>query len=170
MQNDAPTVIFCRSHPQFQKSDTLSCLKYQLYENQIISCVTVIREFCGWQAQDFEGTIKWSMKMNITDPKMKAQMEEAERKMKDPATQAQMKQAMEKMNDPRSKKWWSLTRNWKSKWNRWWRTCRVAMWIDDAFRKWFWKQKWSYAVYAGRRNHGRNRNASSERKGWNVPD
>lgn len=56
------------------------------------------------QAQDFEGTIKWSMKMNITDPKMKAQMEEAERKMKDPATQAQMKQAMEKMNDPQFKK------------------------------------------------------------------
>lgn len=56
------------------------------------------------QAQDFEGTVKWSMKMNITDPKMKAQMEEAERKMKDPATQAQMKQAMEKMNSPEMKK------------------------------------------------------------------
>lgn len=55
-------------------------------------------------AQDFEGTIKWSMKMDITDPKLKAQMEEAERKMQDPATQAQMKQAMEKMNDPQFKK------------------------------------------------------------------
>ena len=46
-------------------------------------------------AQDFEGTIKWSMTMNITDPKLKAQMEEAEKKMKDPATQAQMKQMMD---------------------------------------------------------------------------
>jgi Domain of unknown function (DUF4412) len=55
-------------------------------------------------AQDFEGTIKWSMKMDITDPKLKAQMEEAEKKMKDPATQAQMKQMQEKMNDPEFKK------------------------------------------------------------------
>jgi hypothetical protein len=55
-------------------------------------------------AQDFEGTIKWSMKMNITDPKLKAQMEEAEKEMKDPATQAQMKQAMEQMNSPEMKK------------------------------------------------------------------
>lgn len=55
-------------------------------------------------AQDFEGVIKWSMKMEITDPKLKAQMEEAEQKMKDPATQAQMKEAMEKMNDPQFKK------------------------------------------------------------------
>lgn len=55
-------------------------------------------------AQDFEGTIKWSMKMNFTDPKVKAQMEVAERKMKDPATQAQLKEAMEKMNSPEMKK------------------------------------------------------------------
>jgi GLPGLI family protein len=55
-------------------------------------------------AQDFEGTIRWSMKMDITDPKLKAQMEEAEKKMKDPATQAQMKQMMEQMNSPEMKK------------------------------------------------------------------
>jgi hypothetical protein len=55
-------------------------------------------------AQDFEGTLKWSMKTEITDPKLKAQLEEAEKKMADPATQAQMKQAMEKMNDPQFKK------------------------------------------------------------------
>lgn len=55
-------------------------------------------------AQDFEGTLKWSMKMNISDPKLKAQMEEAERQMKDPANQARMKEAMEKMNSPEMKK------------------------------------------------------------------
>lgn len=55
-------------------------------------------------AQDFEGTMRWSMKMDITDPALKAQMEEAEKKMKDPATQAQMKQAMEQMNNPEFKK------------------------------------------------------------------
>lgn len=60
---------------------------------------------CGAaSAQDFEGTIKWSMKMDITDPKLKQQMAEAEAKMKDPATQAQMKQAMEQMNNPEMKK------------------------------------------------------------------
>jgi hypothetical protein len=34
---------------------------------------------------------------------MKAQMEEAQKKMSDPATQAQMKQMQEKMNDPQMK-------------------------------------------------------------------
>lgn len=46
-------------------------------------------------AQNFEGTIKWSVKSEIIDPKMKAQMEEAQKKMSDPATQAQMKAMME---------------------------------------------------------------------------
>ncbi len=54
-------------------------------------------------AQNFEGTIKWSMKMEITDPKAKAEMEEAQKKMNDPAVQAQMKQALDQMNDPKMK-------------------------------------------------------------------
>lgn len=54
-------------------------------------------------SQNFEGTIKWSVKSDITDPKMKAQMEEAQKKMNDPATQAQMKQMQERMNDPQMK-------------------------------------------------------------------
>lgn len=54
-------------------------------------------------AQSFEGTIKWSMKMEITDPKQKAQMEEAQKKMNDPANQAKMKEMQEKMNDPQFK-------------------------------------------------------------------
>ena len=54
-------------------------------------------------AQKFEGTIKWTMKSEITDPKQKAQMEEAKKKLNDPATQAQMKQMQEKMNDPQFK-------------------------------------------------------------------
>ncbi len=51
------------------------------------------------QSQGFEGIVKWSMKMEITDPKMKAQME----KMNDPANQAKMKEMQEKMNDPQFK-------------------------------------------------------------------
>ena len=54
-------------------------------------------------SQNFEGTIKWSMKSEITDPKMKAQMEEAQKKLNDPATQAQMKEMKEKMNSPEMK-------------------------------------------------------------------
>lgn len=56
------------------------------------------------QAQDFEGTIKWSVKMNITDPNLKAQMDQAEKEMKDPANQAKLKEAMEQMNSPEMKK------------------------------------------------------------------
>jgi hypothetical protein len=54
-------------------------------------------------SQNFEGTLKWSMKSEITDPKMKVQMEEAQKKMADPDTQAQMKEMQEKMNDPQMK-------------------------------------------------------------------
>jgi hypothetical protein len=56
------------------------------------------------KCQNFEGTIKWSMKMEVTDPKKKAQMEEAQKKMNDPATQAQMKELEAKMKDPEFKK------------------------------------------------------------------
>jgi Domain of unknown function (DUF4412) len=55
------------------------------------------------KSQTFEGTVKMSMKMEVTDPKIKAQMEQAQKQMADPAQQARMKQAMEKMNDPQMK-------------------------------------------------------------------
>ncbi|MBS1487524.1 MAG: DUF4412 domain-containing protein [Bacteroidetes bacterium] len=54
-------------------------------------------------AQSFEGTIKWSMKMDITDPAMKAKMAEGQKQMNDPATQAKMKEMQEKMKDPQFK-------------------------------------------------------------------
>lgn len=55
------------------------------------------------QSQTFEGTVKWSMKAELTDPKMKAQMEQAQQKMKDPAQQAKIKEMQDKMNDPQMK-------------------------------------------------------------------
>lgn len=54
-------------------------------------------------SQTFEGTVKFSMKAEITDPKMKAQMEQGMQKLNDPATQAKMKEMQEKMNDPQMK-------------------------------------------------------------------
>jgi len=54
-------------------------------------------------AQSFEGTIKWSMKMDFTDPNQKAKIEEAQKKMNDPANQAKMKEMQAKMNDPQFK-------------------------------------------------------------------
>lgn len=54
-------------------------------------------------AQNFEGTIKWTMKMEITDPKLKAEMADAQQKMNDPKMQAEMKKAQEAMNDPKMK-------------------------------------------------------------------
>ncbi|MBL7870671.1 MAG: DUF4412 domain-containing protein [Cyclobacteriaceae bacterium] len=55
------------------------------------------------QAQTFEGTLHWSIKSEITDPKMKAQMEKAQKEMGDPANQAKMKQMQEQMNSPQMK-------------------------------------------------------------------
>jgi len=54
-------------------------------------------------AQDFEGIMTWKITTEITDPKMKAQMEEAQNKMNDPASQAQMKEMQAKMEDPQFK-------------------------------------------------------------------
>lgn len=41
-------------------------------------------------AQNFEGTITWSVKMEITDQAAKARVEEARKRMDDPATKAKM--------------------------------------------------------------------------------
>ena len=54
-------------------------------------------------AQNFEGIINWTMKMEITDPQMKAQMDAAQKQMSDPATQAKMKEMQAKMEDPQFK-------------------------------------------------------------------
>ena len=54
-------------------------------------------------AQDFEGIMTWKITTEITDPKMKAQMEEAQKRMNDPATKEQMKELQAKMNDPQFK-------------------------------------------------------------------
>jgi hypothetical protein len=53
--------------------------------------------------QTFEGTVKWSMKMEM-DPQMKMMMEQGMQQLKDPAMQAKMKEMMDKMNDPKTKK------------------------------------------------------------------
>ena len=58
-----------------------------------VSCTSAI-------AQNFEGTMKWSMKTEIKDPAIKAQMEKAN----GPASQAQLKQFQEQMKDPEMKK------------------------------------------------------------------
>jgi hypothetical protein len=54
-------------------------------------------------AQDFEGIMSWKITSEITDPKVKAQMEEAQKKANDPASQAQMKELQAKMDDPQFK-------------------------------------------------------------------
>ena len=69
---------------------------------KLIPCFLLLLAF-GAKAQNFEGTIKWSMKMEITDPATKAKMEEAAKRMSDPAMQARMKEMQSKMNDPQMK-------------------------------------------------------------------
>jgi hypothetical protein len=58
----------------------------------------------GAQAQPFEGTVRWTMSMEITDPKLKAQMAQAQQQLNDPETQAAVKEMEAKMNDPEMKK------------------------------------------------------------------
>lgn len=70
---------------------------------QIVGIMLILATL-GVRAQSFEGTVRWSMSMEITDPQMKAQMEQAQRQLNDPETQAQMKEMEEKMNDPEMKK------------------------------------------------------------------
>jgi hypothetical protein len=54
-------------------------------------------------AQNFEGTIKWIAKVEITDPKRKAQLADAQKQMSDPANQAKMKQLEAQLKDPQFK-------------------------------------------------------------------
>jgi len=56
------------------------------------------------KAQTFEGTIRWTMDLEITDPETRAKMAQAEKQMADPETQKQIKEMQEKMNDPEMKK------------------------------------------------------------------
>ncbi len=54
-------------------------------------------------SQTFEGTVKWTMKMEITDPKTKAEMGKSQKEMNDPESQAEMKEMLAQMNDPKVK-------------------------------------------------------------------
>jgi hypothetical protein len=69
---------------------------------KLLTAVLVLALSPAW-AQSFEGTIKWSMKMEITDPATKAKMAEGQKKMNDPAEQEKMKKMQEQMNDPQMK-------------------------------------------------------------------
>jgi len=51
----------------------------------------------------FEGTVTWSCKLEISDPKMKAQMDKAQKEMNSPENQTRMKEMEAKMNDPQMK-------------------------------------------------------------------
>jgi Domain of unknown function (DUF4412) len=75
------------------------------HEKPMKKLITIILLFAafGSKAQGFEGTVKWTMKMEVTDPKLKAEMDQAQQKMNDPATQAKMKEAEAAMNDPKIK-------------------------------------------------------------------
>lgn len=53
--------------------------------------------------QNFEGTIKWKMTMEITDPEQAANIKEAEKQMSDPAMQAKMAELKKQMENPQMK-------------------------------------------------------------------
>lgn len=68
---------------------------------KLFSLFTLAAAFVGaLSAQDFSGTIAWSMRVEVTDPAMKKQLADAQSQLADPAVQAQMKQAQEAMKSP----------------------------------------------------------------------
>src|SRR4249920_842294 len=69
---------------------------------KLLTAVLILAMSSAW-AQSFEGTIRWSMKMEITDPALKAKMAEGQQKMNDPKQQAEMKKLQEQMKDPQFK-------------------------------------------------------------------
>lgn len=70
---------------------------------KIVLALVLITIVMTGRSQSFEGMMRWSMKMDITDPKVKAQMEKAKKEAADPANQAKMKELQAKMNDPQFK-------------------------------------------------------------------
>jgi len=68
----------------------------------VIGVVLVFLVMTG-RSQDFEGLIKMTTKLDVTDPQTKAKMDDAKKKANDPANQAKMKEMQEKMNDPQFK-------------------------------------------------------------------
>ncbi|MEI9921177.1 MAG: DUF4412 domain-containing protein [Bacteroidota bacterium] len=68
----------------------------------VLMLVMILVAMVG-RTQSFEGVIHFNMTMNITDPKIKAQIEEARKKENDPATQAKLKEMQAKLDDPKMK-------------------------------------------------------------------
>jgi hypothetical protein len=70
---------------------------------KVVLAVVLILIVMTGRTQSFEGSIRWTMKMDITDPDAKAKMEEAKKKASDPANQAKIKEMQAKMNEPQMK-------------------------------------------------------------------
>lgn len=56
-----------------------------------LSCLCLLAA----RAAEFEGTLKWSLSAEVTDPEMKAKMAESQKQMADPAKLAEMKAMMD---------------------------------------------------------------------------
>jgi hypothetical protein len=73
-----------------------------LIKKILLACTLLFVVMHG-RSQTFEGIISWTITTEITDPKVKAQMEQAQKQMSDPANQARMKEMLAKMEDPQMK-------------------------------------------------------------------
>ncbi len=67
-----------------------------------ILCFGFLVVAIGASGQTFEGTLRWTMKMQMSAA-MKAQMDQGMQMLKDPAMQEKMKEMMAKMKDPQTK-------------------------------------------------------------------
>ncbi len=69
---------------------------------KLFTLLTLVAGFAvgSLSAEDFSGTITWTMRVLVTDPALKKQMADAQAQLADPQVQAQLKAAQEAMNSP----------------------------------------------------------------------
>jgi hypothetical protein len=66
----------------------------------ILAAMAAVFFCCCLQAQDFEGTVVWKMRADLTDPAMREQMRAAQAQLSSPDMQAKMKEAQTALNTP----------------------------------------------------------------------
>lgn len=67
---------------------------------KLITCFVTVLLATGLHAQNFEGTVTWKMRADITDPAAKKEMQAAQAQMASPEMQAQMREAQAAMQSP----------------------------------------------------------------------
>jgi hypothetical protein len=71
-------------------------------KNIIIPILLIVLNF-NLKGQNFEGSITWSVTMEITDTELKKKLESSNQQLAEPANQAKLKELQKQLNDPQTK-------------------------------------------------------------------